>query len=103
MGLSPEDSQHVVDSVALSWPYVGLALLGGLARACRFGVHSVKQFIGGLLCSGISGLLCILALYDQDVPPLPSRGIGRCSMAGPIYRVTYCNEILLRGVNFLEL
>lgn len=22
-------------------------------------------------------------------------------MAGPIYRVTYCNEILLRGVNFL--
>ena len=39
MGLSPEDSQHVVDSVALSWPYVGLALLGGLARACRFGVH----------------------------------------------------------------
>ena len=37
MGLSPEDSQHVVDSVALSWPYVGLALLGGLARACRFG------------------------------------------------------------------
>lgn len=65
MGLSPEDSQHVVDSVALSWPYVGLALLGGLARACRFGVHSVKQFIGGLLCSGVSGLLCILALYDQ--------------------------------------
>ena len=62
MGLSPEDSQHVVDSVALSWPYVGLALLGGLARACRFGVHSVKQFIGGLLCSGVSGLLCILAL-----------------------------------------
>lgn len=70
MGLSPEDSQHVVDSVALSWPYVALALLGGLARACRFGVHSVKQFIGGLLCSGVSGLLCILALYDQDVPPL---------------------------------
>lgn len=24
-------------------------------------------------------------------------------MAGPIYRVMYCNEILLRGVNFWEL
>lgn len=67
MGLSPEDSQHVVDSVALSWPYVGLALLGGLARACRFGVHSVKQFIGGLLCSGGSVLDAVIGILLRRI------------------------------------
>ena len=55
--LSPEDSHHVIDATAYSWPYIGIALLGGVARAARFGVRSVRQFLCGLLCSGISGLL----------------------------------------------
>ena len=50
--LSPEDSHHVIDATAYSWPYIGIALLGGVARAARFGVRSVRQFLCGLLCSG---------------------------------------------------
>lgn len=81
--LSPEDSHHVIDVTAYSWPYIGIALLGGVARAARFGVHSVRQFLCGLLCSGISGLLCILALYGQDIPaPMAGAIVGMVGYSG---------------------
>ena len=81
--LSPEDSHHVIDATAYSWPYIGIALLGGVARAARFGVRSVRQFLCGLLCSGISGLLCILALYGQDIPaPMAGAIVGMVGYSG---------------------
>ena len=73
--LSPEDSHHVIDATAYSWPYIGIALLGGVARAARFGVRSVRQF----LC----GLLCILTLYGQDIPaPMAGAIVGMVGYSG---------------------
>lgn len=81
--LSPEDSHHVIDAAACSWPYIGVALLGGVLRAARFGVRSMRQFLCGLLCSGISGLLCILALYGQDIPePMAGAIVGMVGYSG---------------------
>lgn len=51
---------------ALTTPAV-LAMLGGLARACRFGAKSWKQFTGGIIISGFTGVVVHLLLQELDV------------------------------------
>ncbi|WP_027187296.1 phage holin family protein [Desulfovibrio cuneatus] len=46
-----------------------LAMLGGLARACRFGATSWKQFSGGIIISGFTGVVVHLLLQDIDLSP----------------------------------
>ena len=51
---------------AIAAPAV-LAMLGGLARACRFGAPSWKQFAGGIIISGFTGVVVHLLLQDIDL------------------------------------
>ena len=51
---------------AIAAPAV-LAMLGGLARACRFGAPSWKQFAGGIIISGFTGVVVHLLLQEIDL------------------------------------
>lgn len=53
---------------AVSVPVV-LAVFGGLARACRFGVKSWKHFAGSMVVSAFTGVLVHLLLSGSGLSP----------------------------------
>ena len=44
-----------------------LALFGGVARSCRFGVSSIRQFIGSAVVSGFTGVVIHLLLQETEL------------------------------------
>lgn len=50
---------------ALSGPVV-LAAFGGLARACRYGVKSWRQFCGSMVVSAFTGVVVHLMLQESS-------------------------------------
>lgn len=48
-------------------PSVILAAFGGVARACRFGVKSWRQFIGSIIVSAFTGVVVHLMLKETGV------------------------------------
>ena len=58
------DINTLVEAIAA--PAV-LAMLGGLARACRFGATSWKQFAGGIIISGFTGVVVHLLLQEIEL------------------------------------
>lgn len=50
---------------ALLGPLV-LAAFGGLARACRYGVKSWRQFCGSIVVSGFTGVVVHLMLQETS-------------------------------------
>ena len=51
---------------ALAVP-TGLAVFGGVARACRYGVKSWRHFAGSIIVSGFTGVVVHLLLEDMDL------------------------------------
>lgn len=51
---------------ALSAP-LGLAAFGGIARACRFGVKSWRQFCGSIVVSAFTGVVVHLLLLESSL------------------------------------
>ena len=44
-----------------------LAVFGGVARSCRFGVKSLRQFISGVVVSGFTGVVIHLLIQETDL------------------------------------
>lgn len=44
-----------------------LAMLGGLARVCRHGTQSWKQFFGSIVVSGFTGIVVHLVLQETQL------------------------------------
>lgn len=53
---------------ALTWPAL-LAAFGGLARSCRYGVKSWRQFCGSIVVSAFTGVVVHLMLFDSSISP----------------------------------
>ena len=60
------DLRAALESLA---PVVGLALLGGTVRMCRFGITSWKQFLGSLAGSAFAGILANWVLAETEFSP----------------------------------
>ena len=46
---------------------LSLAMLGGLARVCRYGAKSWKQFVGSIIVSGFTGVVVHLILQETSL------------------------------------
>ena len=44
-----------------------LAVFGGVARSCRFGVKSIRQFISSAVVSGFTGVVIHLLIQETDL------------------------------------
>ena len=60
------DLRAALESLA---PVIGLALLGGAVRLCRFGTTSWKQLLGSLSGSAFAGILANWVLADTELSP----------------------------------
>ena len=60
------DLRAALESLA---PVIGLALLGGAVRLCRFGTTSWKQLPGSLSGSAFAGILANWMLADTELSP----------------------------------
>lgn len=52
---------------ALTGPVV-LAVFGGVARACRYGIKSWRQFCGNMVISAFTGVIVHLMLQETSFP-----------------------------------
>lgn len=69
---------------ALAVPFA-LSVFGGVARCCRFGVHSWRQFAANSIVSGFAGVVVHFLLQDSSLSPSLQAAIvassGYCSGA----------------------
>lgn len=61
-------------------PPILVAVFGGIARFCLGNVHTVRQFISGLIVSAFSGLIAALLLADAPLSLYTKFALG--GMAG---------------------
>ena len=59
-----EQMERLVDMARETAPYMVIALLGALARVCRYGWRGFGQFCAAVVVAAFSGMLCALALAD---------------------------------------
>lgn len=78
--LSPDDSDQLVDAVKKSWPFVAIAVLGGLSSLLEARPRSVWYAVGELVVSGVAGLLGALCMYGHDFSPYEAGAI--CGVLG---------------------
>lgn len=58
------DISNLIEAIAAP---ATLAMMGGLARSCRYGVGSWRQFVGSVIVSGFTGVVVHLLLQDMDI------------------------------------